>query len=105
MEVLNPLFGNLHSSPMDSKFERPDRLSPRNPTTEAIMRAAQRRNPTAVAVPGRTPRVSKNKEFEPWDVDHPVRQEFRRLLDPGILGRNNKKDAAASIRARHSNDV
>ncbi|KAF9780163.1 hypothetical protein BJ322DRAFT_315055 [Thelephora terrestris] len=75
-----------------------DRLALRNPNAVAILRAAEARNPTASAVSGRTPRVSKNSQFEPWDANHPVRQEFRRLLDPGILGRNNKKDAVVSLR-------
>ena len=60
--------------------------------------AAQRRNPTVVSVPGKTPRISRNDEFEPWDADHPVRQEFRRSLNPGILRNNDKKDAAKTLR-------
>lgn len=71
-----------------------------NPNATAILRAAEERNPTAVSASGRTPRVSRNDEFEPWDADHPVRQEFRRLLDPGILRNNDKKDAAMALRAR-----
>jgi len=82
---------------MDS-VGRFDHLQPRNPNAEAILRAAQKRNPRAVSVSGKTPRMSKNDEFEPWDADHPVRQEFRRLLDPGILRNNDKKDAAMSLR-------
>jgi len=77
---------------------RHDRLAPRNKDTAAIERAAQNRNPRAVAVSGKKTRVSRNREFEPWDTDHPVRQEFRRLLDPGILRNNDKKDAAMSLR-------
>jgi hypothetical protein len=77
-----------------------DHLAPRNPNAAAIVRAAENRNPTAVSVSGRTPRVSKNNEYEPWDADHPIRQEFRRMLDPGILRNNDKKDAAMSLRVR-----
>lgn len=77
-----------------------DHLAPRNADASAILRAAERRNPTAVAVSGKTPRISRNDEFEPWDADHPVRQEFRRLLDPGILRSNDKNDAAMSLKAR-----
>jgi hypothetical protein len=85
---------------MDS-VARFDHLRPRNSDSEAIFRAAQRRNPTVVAVPGRAPRISRNNEFEPWDADHPVRQEFRRMLDPGILRNNDKKDAVKSLRVRN----
>jgi len=66
---------------------------------DEILRATERRNPTAVSVPGRAPGISGDGEFEPWDLDNPVRQEFRRLLDPGILRNNDKKDAAISLRA------
>ena len=85
---------------MDS-CARFDHLAPRNLDVEAIARAAQRRNPTAVSVPGRTPRISRNDRFEPWDADHPVRQEFRRSLDPGILQNNDKNDAVKTLRARN----
>jgi len=82
---------------MDS-CARFDHLTPRSPDTAAIARAAQRRNPTAVSVVGKTPRISRNNEFEPWDAGHTARQEFRRLLDPGILQNNDKNDAAKSLR-------
>ena len=39
-----------------------------------------------------------NNEFEPWGPDHDLRQEFRRMLDPGILRNNDKNDAARSLR-------
>jgi hypothetical protein len=65
----------------------------------AILRAAERRNPKAVSVPGRTRRISRDNEFEPWDANHPVRQEFRRMLDPGILRNNDRKQAAKALRA------
>lgn len=81
-----------------------DHLAPRNPNTAAIERAAQSRNPRAVTAAGKKTRVSKNHEFEPWDTDHPIRQEFRRLLDPGILRNNDKKDAAESLRVRNPAD-
>ncbi|KAF9652225.1 hypothetical protein BDM02DRAFT_3109668 [Thelephora ganbajun] len=81
---------------MDST-ERFDHLAPKNPDAQVILWAAERRNPTAIAVPGRTPRISRD-EFEPWDAGHPLRQEFRRLLDPGILRNNDKKDAGTSLR-------
>ena len=83
---------------MDS-VERFDHLAPKNAKTEAILRAAERRNPKAVSVPGRTRRISRDNEFEPWDANHPVRQEFRRMLDPGILRNNDKKNAAMALRA------
>lgn len=76
-----------------------DHLAPSNPIREATLRATERRNPTVVSIPGRTPRISRNDQFESWDAGHPVRQEFRRLLDPGILQNNDKKDAAKSLRA------
>jgi len=82
---------------MDS-VGRYDHLAPRNPNAEAILRAVEKRNPNAVSIPGRTPRISRNNEFEPWDANHPVRQEFRRLLDPGILRNNDKKDAVMALR-------
>lgn len=81
---------------MDS-VNRFDHLAPRNPDAAAILRATERRNPTATAVRGKAPRLSKNSAFGPWDADHPQRQEFRRMLDPGIL-RNNDKDAVMSLR-------
>jgi len=84
---------------MDSAVQS-DNLAPRKPDLEAILRAAERRNPTAISVPGRTPRISMNHEFEPWGPDHDVRQEFRRMLDPGILRNNDKNDAARSLRVR-----
>ena len=83
---------------MDS-VERPDNLAPKDPDAEARLRAAERRNPKAVTVPGRTRRISRDNEFEVWDANHPTRQEFRRLLDPGILRNNDKKDAAMALRA------
>ena len=42
--------------------------------------------------------MSRDDEFEPWDREHPELQEFRRLLDPGILRNNDKNDAAMSLR-------
>jgi len=75
-------------------------LAPRNPDGAAILEAAVRRNPTAVSVPGRTPRISRNDGFGAWDSGHSVRQEFRRLLDPGILRKNNPKDAVMALKAR-----
>ena len=88
---------------MDS-VGRFDHLSPRSVDSAEILRAAERRSPTAVAVSGKTPRISRNNEFEPWDSDHPVRQEFRRLLDPGILRNNDKKDAVMSLKAWNTTD-
>ena len=82
---------------MDS-VGRFDHLAPENPTREAISRAAQRRNPKAVSIPGRTRRISRDNEFEAWDANHSARQEFRRMLDPGILRNNDKKDAAVALR-------
>jgi len=82
---------------MDSAGQSDD-LAPRKPDLEAILKAAERRNPTAVSVPGKTPRISMNNEFEPWGPDHDLRQEFRRMLDPGILRNNDKNDAARSLR-------
>jgi len=82
---------------MDS-IGRSDHLALRNPNAEAILRAVEKRNPKAVSVPGRTPRTSKKHEFEPWDANHPMRLEFRRLLDPGILRNNDKKDAVKALR-------
>lgn len=88
---------------MDSagRFEH---LAPRNPNAAAIERAAQNRNPGAVVSARKTSRISKDDDFEPWDPGHPARQEFRRLLDPGILRNNDKKDAAMSLRVRLSAD-
>lgn len=84
---------------MDS-IGRFDHLAPKSPRTDpAILRAVERRNPTAIA--GRTRRISRNNEFEPWDANHPTRQEFRRMLDPGILRNNDKKDAAIALRVRN----
>ena len=82
---------------MDS-VKRFDHLAPRNPDAAAILGAAERRNPTATAIRGKAPRLSKNGAFESWDADHPQRQEFRRMLDPGILRSNDKKDAVISLR-------
>jgi hypothetical protein len=74
--------------------------------TEILRQAAERRNPRArVAASGKTPRISKNSDFEPWDADHHVRQEFRRMLDPGILRYNDKKDAVASLKVRSLADA
>ena len=86
---------------MDS-VGRFDHLAPRNANAAAIVMAAESRNPTAVSVSGRTPRISRNNDFEPWDADHQTRQEFRRLLDPGIIRNNDKKDAAMSLRVRRT---
>lgn len=97
------LSANSPSLAMDSTG-RFDHLARRNPNAAAVLRAAERRNPEAVAVQGKTPRISKNHEFEPWDADHPARQEFRRLLDPGILRNNNKKDAIMALKASNSID-
>ena len=87
-------------SPTMDSVGSSDHLAPRNPNAEAIVRAAEKRNPKAVSVPGRTPRISRNNEFEPWDANHSMRLEFRRLLDPGILRNNDKKDAVKALRVR-----
>lgn len=74
---------------------------PSNPDKTAILRsAAERRNPTAVAVSGKSPRISKNGGFDAWDAGHDARQEFRRMLDPGILRNNDKKDAVMSLKVK-----
>lgn len=36
--------------------------------------------------------------FVPFDADHEKRQEFRRLVDPGIMRPNSKEVAIASLR-------
>lgn len=88
----------LNPRTMDS-CARFDHLTTGSPDRDAISRAAQMRNPTAVSVPGRKPMISRNNQFDAWDAGHPVRQEFRRLLD-GILRNNYKKDAAKALRVR-----
>ncbi|TFY82718.1 hypothetical protein EWM64_g1288 [Hericium alpestre] len=41
--------------------------------------------------------ISAPSEFQPFDADHEKRQEFRRLIDPGILRANRREQAMASL--------
>lgn len=63
-----------------------------------VLHAAEKRNPRLLANPGKTPRLSRDGNYEAWDANHSTREEFRRLLDPGILRNNDKKDAVAALR-------
>lgn len=65
-----------------------------------VLRAAEKRNPRLLAKPGKTPRLSRDGRYEAWDANHSMREEFRRLLDPGILRNNDKKDAAEALKVR-----
>ena len=65
---------------------------------DQVRQAAEMRNPRLLANPGKTPRLSRDGKYEAWDANHAVREEFRRLLDPGVLRNNDKKDAVAALK-------
>lgn len=73
--------------------------APGNPDAAAILEAVMKRNSPVVSVPGRTPRISRDNDYEAWDANNPVRQEFRRLLNREILRNNDKKDARMALKA------
>ncbi|THH15498.1 hypothetical protein EW146_g4986 [Bondarzewia mesenterica] len=89
-------------TPQESSTQSPPQSPPHSPLPaddrEARLAALQHRLEQEQIAAGEAGSAESGQlAFQPFDRDHEKRQEFRRLLDPGILRPNAKEVATASM--------